>query len=584
MNVERPADATAPVNPGTGDPTLEPPACDAIPDPGSTAPTSLGQPTNLHVRPFQNRRAILSWNPVPGAAKYVVQIRQRSSGVWGNWLPPDRRTGETASGDITTRNCYTVDLDRVIRPTSGSSEGLADSVAYGLRLRAVNGTVSSAVSSEAIIIDSPIIEANGKSSAGAPQVKLTWLAIGDILGSDYSSGTYAFHHRRVFGNHRELGWAPLAFDPVAVFSQSSTNPDTIDENLRMEEVYAIQLRYEGTGPQRTSTVFAARDAYAWPSARAADGGERVATFPLNYRVKNRTYGYRICPDGYPGNFAHWKNLVIHALGQWQLATNGLIRMVYEGDDCADYLSVVQRIKNRYAANHGQELTADQITDLEVFLLSLDILTKAEIDDAELSEVIMIDQEEPDPITGIGRTGIYGGLRKMGVFPDFSERLGIATCVFADLKEDRGPTACAAPRHMHRDKGWVTDILLPWDRFRADIALMTVPGGLDSDGGVTVDRDDVRFNSCDAERLGAYEVVLHEGGHALGIRNARNLAQGWEKNLVHHPSIYESVMSYESPYEPKPGETSSVLPDDPDCSPHPLDVLAIYALYQQESSG
>ncbi len=25
-----------------------------------------------------------------------------------------------------------------------------------------------------------------------------------------------------------------------------------------------------------------------------------------------------------------------------------------------------------------------------------------------------------------------------------------------------------------------------------------------------------------------------------------------------------------------------LPDDPDCSPHPLDVLAIYALYQQES--
>lgn len=519
---------------------------------------------------------------MPGAATYVVQVRRRSSTGWLNWLLPDHRTA--TSGDVTTRNCYTVDLDRVITLASGSSEGLAQNVAYGLRLRAVNGTVSSAVSSEAIIIDSPIIEANGKSSAGAPQVKLTWLAIGDILGSDYSSGTYAFHHRRVFGNHRELGWAPLAFDPVAVFSQSSTNPDTIDENLRMEEVYAIQLRYEGTGPQRTSTVFAARDAYAWPSARAADGGERVATFPLNYRVKNRTYGYRICPDGYPGNFAHWKNLVIHALGQWQLATNGLIRMVYEGDDCADYLSVVQRIKNRYAANHGQELTADQITDLEVFLLSLDILTKAEIDDAELSEVIMIDQEEPDPITGIGRTGIYGGLRKMGVFPDFSERLGIATCVFADLKEDRGPTACAAPRHMHRDKGWVTDILLPWDRFRADIALMTVPGGLDSDGGVTVDRDDVRFNSCDAERLGAYEVVLHEGGHALGIRNARSLAQGWEKNLVHHPSIYESVMSYESPYEPKPGETSSVLPDDPDCSPHPLDVLAIYALYQQESSG
>ena len=194
VNVERPADATAPVNPGTGDPTLEPPACDAIPDPGSTAPSSLGQPTNLHVRPFQNRRAILSWNPVPSAAKYVVQIRQRTSTGWGDWLPPDRRTGETASGDV-VHNCYLVSLDRVIRPTSGSSEGLADSVAYGLRLRAVNGTVESAVSSEAIIIDSPIIEANGKSTAGAPQVTLTWRSIGDILGSDYSTGTYAFHHR-----------------------------------------------------------------------------------------------------------------------------------------------------------------------------------------------------------------------------------------------------------------------------------------------------------------------------------------------------------------------------------------------------
>ena len=577
-------DAAAPGNPGSGEPTLAPPACDPIPNPGSTRPSRLDQPTNLHVTPFRNRRAVLSWNPVAGAAKYVVQIRKRTSTGWGNWLPPDRRSGYSISGDVTTHNCYTVDLDRVITPTSGSAEGLAHSVAYGLRLRAVNGSVTSAVSTEAVIIDSPIIEANGKSTAGAPQVKLKWLAIGDILGSDYSTGTYAFHHRRVGGNHQELGWTLDTFFPVKVFSQSSTNPDTIDADLTMEAVHAIQLRYEATGPQRTSTVFAARDAYAWPSARVADGGERVATFPLNYRVKNRTYGYRICRDGYPGNFTHWKNLIRHALGQWQLATNGLVRMVYEGDNCADYLSVVQRVRDRYAANYGQPLTADQITDLEVFLLSLDIMTTAEVDDAELSEVIMVDQEEPDPVTGKGRTGIYGGLRKMGVFPDFSERLGIATCVFANPEENRGPTACAAPRHEHSAKGWVTDILLPWDRFKADIAMMAVPGGLDADGGVTVDRDDVRFNTCGASVLGAYEVLVHEAGHVLGIRNARSLTSGWERNLRHHPSIYESVMSYESPYVPNPGDTSSVPPDDPDCSPHPLDVLAVYSLYQQESSG
>ena len=571
MNVERPADATAPVNPGTGDPTLEPPACDAIPDPGSTAPSSLGQPTNLHVRPFQNRRAILSWNPVPSAAKYVVQIRQRTSTGWGDWLPPDRRTGETASGDV-VHNCYLVSLDRVIRPTSGSSEGLADSVAYGLRLRAVNGTVESAVSSEAIIIDSPIIEANGKSTAGAPQVTLTWRSIGDILGSDYSTGTYAFHHRRLGGNHRELGWALDTFAPVQVFSQSSTNPDTMDEDLTMEAVYAIQLRYEETGPQRTSTVFAARDAYAWPSARAADGGERVATFPMNNRVTNRTYAYRICPDGFPGDITQWENLINHALGQWQLATNGLVRMVHESGDCADYDAVYEDIRTNYRAQFGLLMSPAGLAQLQGYLRSLDILNIAQVDDKEASEIVMIDN---------AMGGIYDRLKDMGLFNELSKdlglyfELGLVGCVFK-------PTACAAREHYTDDKGWVSDIVLAQSRF--GMGPFDVPGGLDPGGGVTVDRDDVQFNTCDARALGLYEVLVHEGGHVLGIRGG-GVADGWDKEiLAGHPSIYESVMSYERVALRTSGTTDGTLPDDPDCSPHPLDVLAIYALYQQESGG
>ncbi|MCY3748012.1 MAG: fibronectin type III domain-containing protein [Chloroflexi bacterium] len=569
-------DAAAPGNPGSGEPTLAPPACDEIPDPGSTTPSRLDQPTNLHVKPFRNRRAVLAWNPVAGAAKYVVQIRQRTATGWGNWLPPDRRANRAISGDVSKDNCYVIDLDRVITQTSGSSEGLAHSVAYGLRLRAVNGSVTSAASTDAIIIDSPIIEANGKSTAGAPRVKLKWLAIGTILGSDYSMGTYAFHHRRVGGNHQELGWTLDTFHPVKVFSQSSTNSDTIDADLMMEAIHAIQLRYEGTGLQRTSTVFAARDVYAWPSARAADGGERVATFPVNYRVKNRRYAYRICRDGYPGNFTHWKNLVTHALGHWQLATNGLISMVYEGEDCADYQTVLKRVRAVYENFVGQKLTSEQLEALEGLLESMDILTAAQVDDTELSEVIMVDQSA---------TGIYGEFEAMGVFPEMSEELGIATCVFADPKKNRKPTACAWPRHNHPEKGWVTDILLPWDRFKDDIARTSVPGGLDADGGVTVDRDDVRFNTCGASVLGAYEVLVHEAGHVLGIRDARSVVAGWDNDIVyHHPSIYESVMSYERVALRTTGVTNSSLPDDPDCSPHPLDVLAIFAMYQQESPG
>ena len=341
----------------------------------------------------------------------------------------------------------------------------------------------------------------------------------------------------------------------------------------MEEVYAIQLRFEGTGPQRTSTVFAARDAYAWPSARAADGGERVATFPMNFRVKNRTYAYRICRDGYPGNFTHWKNLVNHALGQWQLATNGLVRMVYEGDNCADYQTVLKRVRAVYENFIGQQLTSDQLAALEALLESMDILTDAQVDDAELSEVIMVDQSP---------TGIYGEFEAMGVFPEMSEKLGISTCVFADPKKNRKPTACAWPRHDHPSKGWLTDILLPWSRFGGEAETLAVPGGLDADGGVTVDRDDVPFNTCDAAPIGTYETLVHEAGHALGIRDGSRVP-GWSDDVYHHPSIYESVMSYEGVALRTSGVSDGTLPDDPDCSPHPLDVLAIYALYQQEST-
>ncbi|MDE2902928.1 MAG: hypothetical protein OXP73_07845 [Chloroflexota bacterium] len=42
------------------------------------------------------------------------------------------------------------------------------------------------------------------------------------------------------------------------------------------------------------------------------------------------------------------------------------------------------------------------------------------------------------------------------------------------------------------------------------------------------------------------------------------------------------MSYEG-LVLRTGLSASQLPNDPDCSPHPLDVLAVYALYQQESN-
>ena len=62
-------------------------------------------------------------------------------------------------------------------------------------------------------------------------------------------------------------------------------------------------------------------------------------------------------------------------------------------------------------------------------------------------------------------------------------------------------------------------------------------------------------------------MVHEAGHALGLSEfSYEKPTSWK---VAHSMVLESVMNYD-------GETE--VPE-PDCSPHPLDIMAIYALYQ-----
>ena len=75
----------------------------------------------------------------------------------------------------------------------------------------------------------------------------------------------------------------------------------------------------------------------------------------------------------------------------------------------------------------------------------------------------------------------------------------------------------------------------------------------------------------------YETVLHEIGHALGLSNAGNpldyLNYGsYDRYVISHPTIPDSVLNYD-PRGLGPGQ------DEPNCSPYPFDVMAIYALYQ-----
>ena len=70
-------------------------------------------------------------------------------------------------------------------------------------------------------------------------------------------------------------------------------------------------------------------------------------------------------------------------------------------------------------------------------------------------------------------------------------------------------------------------------------------------------------------------MKQEIGHALGLSNAGEASKyiseysDDEIYVISHPTIPDSVMSYY-------GRTGI---SEPDCSPHPFDIMAIYALYQ-----
>ncbi len=89
--------------------------------------------------------------------------------------------------------------------------------------------------------------------------------------------------------------------------------------------------------------------------------------------------------------------------------------------------------------------------------------------------------------------------------------------------------------------------------------------------------DIRFNACgDAHE--EYELIVHEAGHALGLSgfSIYDLPIEYARYVMAHPAIPDSVMNYN--HEVPVFQVS----EEPDCSPHPFDVMALFALYQTVS--
>ena len=88
----------------------------------------------------------------------------------------------------------------------------------------------------------------------------------------------------------------------------------------------------------------------------------------------------------------------------------------------------------------------------------------------------------------------------------------------------------------------------------------------------------------------YRRLVHEAGHVVGLRGdyvegvgrgKLYRPDGWFGPLAnHHATVRESVMSFKGEELRDPNRPPQVILEDiPSCAPHPLDVMAVYALYQ-----
>ena len=520
--------------------------------------TKLAAPSDLTITSLPQRKARLSWmgdlrakNDNDLTDDYVVQVRKTGT---SGWRSPNLQEQSGASAIIVLDLIWLHTAD----PGDQGMAHLASGESYEYRIKAVYDTdlsgesdpyIDSDYSPTARIIDNPILtggSANGYSPGPTGQVALTWDEVPDAARYIVRWGRMRSFDRHP---HTALEWRPQPAETSAHWSNSSVLSDGVRQytitGLIQGKIYAVQLNYRTDSSSDGDNGFSAREAYVWPSGTPAGGGERVATFPLNYpwATNPPTYFYAVCGDTFPsGTENEWKKFITHAISQWDLATNGLVTTAREDEDCAsnrdsinDVVNSVRLIAEAPLSLPGMPLTlpteAQLLEYAEGLLKTFETQFKnARDDDAKSSEIVFLDD--------------YSA-RAVSAFMEISDRVGHGWC-------PTGALACAAPYY-------------PGNPHTVDIRLMgsyflgidlTVPGADDR-----ADAGEILFNSCGSVDE-KYGIVLHEAGHALGITG------GVEGGVVGaHPHIVGAVM----------------WQDDTDlsvrCSPTPFDIMAIYALYQ-----
>ncbi len=528
----------------------------------------LAAPTNLDVIPREGRRAKLTWkeprhNPI--GTTYQVQFKPITT---SNWHLGNIRS-RNPSGDTELK----FDLDNIV-----GSEGLGDDpYEYHIQIIASlsNGgspLISNNDTNTITIIDSPINSINGDSSSrtdGKGEAVVKWEIPSDVTG-------YSLRWRKLKEDHTSPSWElnsrtyPDEFTGEVNINNTSLNTRKIpailpplyieEEPMDLEEIYAVQLNYTTT----SGKVFSARDRFVWTSDKAVGDGQRIATIPLNRRLENRTFSYIFCDETFPkSNNPTWEEFTEHAIKQWMFATDNLITIdPLNSVNCANYEDFVDAIRPQvlsYINDPQSDISTEAIESyILALVLGLDRAGYQSTKNVDLlfNEVVVVDDvDEP--------------LKVAAVFDEVSRLVGHGICPV-------GSGGCAYPGEFELPNGNVvetTDILLWHSTFRSGeeehvtYIIPELPEGYD---GLRPQKDDIMFETCgELDGLGValmYRRLIHEAGHALGIFGGTK-TRGED---FHHPYIADSQLSN---YRYKDLGYQ--------CGPLPLDVMAMYAMYQNE---
>ena len=539
----------------------------------------------LDITPQPLRKTLLTWSAPTGTADgYFIQYREVGQAF-----------STSRQHDHGTLREYEINLDQIHQVTNSEGQmqwralGDAD---YEFRVTPYAtdyaGTkVPEAFSKPARLVENPLLQTGGRiySPSNRGVATLDWNSQPGVIGDEYT-----IVYRSLGGEHQSNGWPwktgwPNYGTPQTKMHTSTGDVSTTVDNLDPISLYAFRVNYETA----TAKVFSARDAYVWPESthpRQSNFPEQIATYPYFGHHPGRHLNYIICEGDWTvtGTEAitlqtEWEALINAAFSTWQNATKGWVTASEHPTitDCADS-TISTFIQDD-----------DERSEIRVFKIPNDTV------------IFSFPEMRSDPLkVCLNDTGVDACVTS------FSGYLGDDTFRQSDREEARRLLEV-----KRRNNGWTDNEedkflnLLVRSKFDHTVSARTALKGVDiTFRGPTIESLDTqnrlrvpttRFGRCpqrtptsnqpepdnpDYEYEG-HRLVLHETLHAFGLTGFRpNDLIDFKKLLYEetHAVIPDSVLNYDrNIHGAYPEVTATYM--EPDCAPHPFDVMALFALYQ-----